>query len=164
MFSVSKSTSSTNRFHCGRNVDYSSLPSSRANPTRNVTFWSWRLYVNPWVSLHRFESQFQPSHLCCIHSALPEGQMLMYFHFKPGDLIWFLGWVPSSTGAMVGASIGLFLFAVFERWVSALKALMEAHWRSRYGDFADFPWQCDTDNTLQSKCSRLISRPTQSAP
>jgi len=59
------------------------------------------------------------------------GQMLPYLHFTRGDNLWFLGWVPSSVGATVGACIGLFLLAVIERWVAACRSLMEAHWRNR---------------------------------
>jgi solute carrier family 31 (copper transporter), member 1 len=83
--------------------------------------------------------------------SLASGQMLPYLHFTTGDILWFLGygsllqgfdvltihdifldrWVPKSTGAMVGACIGLFLLAVFERWLAASRALGEAHWRTR---------------------------------
>ncbi|KAH8986462.1 CTR copper uptake transporter [Lactarius akahatsu] len=34
-------------------------------------------------------------------------------------------------GAMVGTCIGLFMLAVAERWLSAMRAVMEAHWRTR---------------------------------
>ncbi|EIN05663.1 hypothetical protein PUNSTDRAFT_106633 [Punctularia strigosozonata HHB-11173 SS5] len=63
--------------------------------------------------------------------SLESGQMLPYLHFTTGDILWFLGWVPKSTGAMVGACIGLFLLAIFERWLAACRALGEAHWRMR---------------------------------
>jgi hypothetical protein len=59
------------------------------------------------------------------------GQMLPHLHFDLGDILWFVGWVPTSSGAMVGACIGLFLLAMCERWISALRAVMEIHWRSR---------------------------------
>ncbi|KIK93308.1 hypothetical protein PAXRUDRAFT_145356 [Paxillus rubicundulus Ve08.2h10] len=61
---------------------------------------------------------------------LTMGNMLPYLHFTPGDTLWFLGWVPNTTGAMVGACIGLFLLALVERWVAACRALMEVHWRT----------------------------------
>lgn len=60
------------------------------------------------------------------------GQMLPHLHFDLGDILWFVGWVPTSSGAMVGACIGLFLLAMCERWISALRAVMEIHWRSRF--------------------------------
>ncbi|OBZ74630.1 Ferric reductase transmembrane component 3 [Grifola frondosa] len=63
--------------------------------------------------------------------SLAEGQMLPYLHFTPGDNLWFLGWVPASTGAMVGTCIGLFLLALVERWVATCRAVMEVHWRKR---------------------------------
>lgn len=62
---------------------------------------------------------------------LAMGQMLPYLHFTPGDIVLFYGWVPSSKGAMVGTCIGLFLFALVERWIGACRGVMEAHWRKR---------------------------------
>ncbi|KAF9256527.1 hypothetical protein L218DRAFT_881534 [Marasmius fiardii PR-910] len=62
---------------------------------------------------------------------LASGHMLMYFHFTPGDILWFEGWVPQSNGAMVGACIGLFLLALVDRWAAACRGIMEAHWRTR---------------------------------
>ncbi|ESK87360.1 copper transporter [Moniliophthora roreri MCA 2997] len=62
---------------------------------------------------------------------LESGNMLMYFHFTPGDILWFEGWVPKSNGAMVGACIGLFLLAVVDRWLAGCRGMMEAHWRKR---------------------------------
>ncbi|TCD60464.1 hypothetical protein EIP91_010040 [Steccherinum ochraceum] len=60
--------------------------------------------------------------------SLTAGNMLTYFHFTPGDNLWFLGWVPSSTSAMVGACIGLFLLGVLDRWIAACRVVMEMHW------------------------------------
>jgi len=59
------------------------------------------------------------------------GNMIMYLHFKPGDNFWFLGWTPSSAGAMVGACIGLLMLSITERWLAAMRGVMEAHWRTR---------------------------------
>lgn len=59
------------------------------------------------------------------------GQMLPYLHFTRGDMLWFMGWVPQSVGAMVGTCIGLFLLAVVERWIAACSAVMQAHWAKR---------------------------------
>ncbi|KAJ8519720.1 hypothetical protein ONZ45_g3346 [Pleurotus djamor] len=61
---------------------------------------------------------------------LASGSMVPYLHFTPGDILWFLGWVPKSTGAMVGTCIGLFLLALVERWIAAVRRVMEVHWRS----------------------------------
>ncbi|EJD05207.1 uncharacterized protein FOMMEDRAFT_105434 [Fomitiporia mediterranea MF3/22] len=60
--------------------------------------------------------------------SLSAGNMLSYLHFTPGDVVWFQGWVPRSTRTMVGACIGLFLLAIFERWLAAFRGLSEAHW------------------------------------
>ena len=71
--------------------------------------------------------------------SLASGTMKPYLHFTPGDVMWFLGWVPQSRGAMVGASIGLFLLALVERWLAAIRASAESHWRRRYLFFV-FPF------------------------
>lgn len=63
---------------------------------------------------------------------LASGNMLTYLHFTPGDTLWFIGWVPSSKGAMVGVCIGLFLLALVERWLAAVRGVMEVHWAVRY--------------------------------
>ncbi|KAJ3526518.1 hypothetical protein NM688_g8253 [Phlebia brevispora] len=62
---------------------------------------------------------------------LTMGQMLPYLHFTPGDMLWFMGWVPSSSGAMVGACIAFVLLGMLERWIAACKAVMQAHWARR---------------------------------
>ncbi|TFK50650.1 hypothetical protein OE88DRAFT_1608039, partial [Heliocybe sulcata] len=60
--------------------------------------------------------------------SLAEGQMLPYLHFTPGDVLWFDGWVPKTTGAMVGTCIGLLLLAIVERWIACIRALSEMAW------------------------------------
>ncbi|KAL5495807.1 hypothetical protein ACEPAI_1271 [Sanghuangporus weigelae] len=60
--------------------------------------------------------------------SLASGNMLPYLHFTSGDILWFQGWVPSKAGPMVGACIGLFLLAVFDRWLSAYRGLIDSHW------------------------------------
>ena len=64
--------------------------------------------------------------------ALASGNMLFYLHFTPGDTLWFQGWVPHSNGAMVGACIGLFMLALVERWLAAIRAMAEVVWRKQY--------------------------------
>ncbi|TDL18276.1 hypothetical protein BD410DRAFT_693465, partial [Rickenella mellea] len=56
--------------------------------------------------------------------SLAAGHMMAYLHFTPGDMLWFLSWVPQSAGAMVAACIGLFLLAVVERWISVCRSVM----------------------------------------
>jgi copper transporter 1 len=57
------------------------------------------------------------------------GQMLGYLHFAPlGDILWFPGWVPTRAGPMAGACVGLFLLAIFERWLAACRAVAERSW------------------------------------
>jgi solute carrier family 31 (copper transporter), member 1 len=59
------------------------------------------------------------------------GNMIAYLHFTIGDNLWYLGWAPRSTGAMVGTCIGLFILAIAERWLAMMRGVMEAHWNTR---------------------------------
>jgi Ctr copper transporter family len=61
------------------------------------------------------------------------GNMIMYLHFKLGDNLWFPGWAPHSAGAMAGTCIGLLMLSIAERWLAAIRGVMEAHWRTRFG-------------------------------
>ncbi|KAI0665517.1 CTR copper uptake transporter [Trametes maxima] len=85
---------------------------------------------------------------------LAAGQMLTYLHFTPGDIVLFYGWVPSSKRAMAGACIGLFLFALVERWIGACRSVMEAHWRTRaqiiQADRINLPTSSDKKRALPS--------------
>ncbi|KAH9966359.1 CTR copper uptake transporter [Lactifluus volemus] len=63
--------------------------------------------------------------------AMNMGNMIAYLHFTIGDNLWFLGWAPRSTGAMVGTCIGLFILAIAERWLAMMRGVMEAHWNTR---------------------------------
>jgi len=64
-------------------------------------------------------------------TAMNSGNMIMYLHFAPGDNLWFIGWAPGTTGAMVGTCIALFMLSIAERWLAAMRGVMEAHWRTR---------------------------------
>jgi len=55
----------------------------------------------------------------------------MSLHITPGDTILFHGWIPTKPGPIVGACIGLFLLAILERWLSALRRFMEFLWAER---------------------------------
>ncbi|KAI0651640.1 Ctr copper transporter [Trametes meyenii] len=57
--------------------------------------------------------------------------MVPYLHFTGGDNLLFKAWRPSSPGAIAGACIGLFLFAMFERWVNAMRGVAEGYWKRR---------------------------------
>ena len=79
--------------------------------------------------------------------------MIPWLHFTPGDILWFYGWVPSSTGAMVGTCIGLFLLALVDRWIAACRAVMEVHWSKRYV----FP-SLNSSSLLRTKSSIIVAR------
>ncbi|GBE78145.1 Ctr copper transporter family-domain-containing protein [Sparassis latifolia] len=57
--------------------------------------------------------------------------MVPYLHFIGGDSLLFKPWAPSSHGAIAGACFGLIALAIVERWVSAMRAVLEAYWRRR---------------------------------
>ncbi|KAF8527871.1 Ctr copper transporter [Hysterangium stoloniferum] len=59
------------------------------------------------------------------------GMMMPWLHFTKGDNLFFMAWVPLSTGAVIGACIGLFLLAIIDRWVSAMRAVMQLYWSRR---------------------------------
>lgn len=66
------------------------------------------------------------------------GNMIMYLHFTIGDNLWFLGWAPRTAGAMAGACIGIFMLAAAERWLVAMRGVMEEHWSMRFVPFPPF--------------------------
>lgn len=82
------------------------------------------------------------------------GNMIMYLHFTIGDNLWFVGWAPRSTGAMVGTCIGIFMLAVAERWLAMMRAVMEAHWRTRFGIRLVIPCSAYTLFMQCPDCSR----------
>ena len=58
--------------------------------------------------------------------------MLPLLHARPmSDTLWIHEWVPGTVGAVAGASIGLFLLALFDRFLAACRALTEMHWEDR---------------------------------
>ena len=63
--------------------------------------------------------------------SMSSGNMIAYLHFTPGDNFWFIGWAPRTAGAMIGACIALFMLSIAERWLAAMRGVMEAHWRTR---------------------------------
>jgi len=57
--------------------------------------------------------------------------MTPWLHFPGGDHLFFSSLMPGSKGAVAAASIVLLLIAVFERWVFAMRGVMEVRWRAR---------------------------------
>ncbi|KAJ7076742.1 CTR copper uptake transporter [Mycena belliarum] len=56
------------------------------------------------------------------------GTMMTTLHLSLGDTLWFAGWVPQSKGALAGACLGLFLLALVDRWVAAVRRMCEGQW------------------------------------
>jgi copper transporter 1 len=61
-----------------------------------------------------------------------DGGMVPYLHFTGTDTLIFKAWTPKSPGAIAGACIGLLCLALFERWVSGMRSVLEARWRQKY--------------------------------
>ncbi|KZT51059.1 hypothetical protein CALCODRAFT_153682 [Calocera cornea HHB12733] len=57
--------------------------------------------------------------------------MMLGFHATPFDQLWFAGWTPQTNGAMAGACLGLFLLALIDRWIAAVRGLCEVWWKQR---------------------------------
>ena len=66
--------------------------------------------------------------------------MLSYLHFTPGDVLWLQGWVPATARAMIGTCMGLFLLAMFERWLACLRNVAESQWAKECVIFSLFPF------------------------
>jgi len=64
-------------------------------------------------------------------STTPGAMMMkMYFHGSIGtDMLFFASWMPTSTGATVGAAFGLFFLAVLERYLHAFRRACDAGWK-----------------------------------
>jgi hypothetical protein len=67
------------------------------------------------------------------------GNMITYLHFGLGDNLWFLGWAPKTAGAMFGTCFGLFMLAMAERWLTAMRGVMEGHWNMRFVPWSPHP-------------------------
>ncbi|KAL5534771.1 hypothetical protein ACEPAG_1235 [Sanghuangporus baumii] len=97
---------------------------------------------------------------------LASGNMLPYLHFTSGDILWFQGWVPSKAGSMVGACIGLFLLAVFDRWLSAYRGLIDSHWyrQAKIGNIIAARPQLETRPSDSSESSIAKAKLAATAP
>jgi solute carrier family 31 (copper transporter), member 1 len=59
------------------------------------------------------------------------GMMVPYLHITGGDNLFFKSLQPSSHGAIAGACICLFVLALMERFVHAVRYRLGAYWRRR---------------------------------
>ncbi|KAF9456153.1 Ctr copper transporter family-domain-containing protein [Collybia nuda] len=100
--------------------------------------------------------------------------MVPWFHFTGGDHLFFESWRPTSSGAIVGACIGLVFLALFDRWFAATRTVMESHWRHRglslslrpsqlyYGKMTSTPSTRASEKSLDLKPD--VKEETQSLP
>jgi solute carrier family 31 (copper transporter), member 1 len=72
-------------------------------------------------------------------ASMPEMEidMIPWLHFTGGDNFFFKTLRPSSHGAIAAACIVLILIAVFERYVSAMRSVLDAYWARKYGCIAE---------------------------
>ncbi|GLB36371.1 putative GPI anchored protein [Lyophyllum shimeji] len=57
--------------------------------------------------------------------------MVPFLHFTGGDYLLFEAWKPTSGGAIAGACIGLVCLAIFERWIAAIRGILDNYWRRK---------------------------------
>ena len=78
-------------------------------------------------------------------STMMMGMMTPWLHFKGGDNLYFHSWAPSSKGAIAGACIGLIVLSILERWISAIRLVLDARWKKRWVAIAarlDWSYDC----------------------
>lgn len=61
--------------------------------------------------------------------------MVPWLHFTPGDTVLFQDWVPRKKGPIFGACLALFMLAILDRWLAALRRFMEAWWSEQFVPF-----------------------------
>ncbi|KAJ7054291.1 CTR copper uptake transporter [Mycena amicta] len=88
---------------------------------------------------------------------MANGTMLPMLHFSLGDTLWFQGWVPQTRAAVFGACVGLFVLALADRWLAAVRSMAEANWRRSRAAVAKDK-DCD-DKTKKSRRIRLQAPP-----
>lgn len=76
--------------------------------------------------------------------------IIPYFHFAGGDHLLFKAWQPTSAGAIVGACLGVFFLAIFERLVYAFSHVLVHYLMRRYNYNISTPNCPQTNNLLQA--------------
>jgi solute carrier family 31 (copper transporter), member 1 len=99
-------------------LGYRHLPTTQADP---------RLGISTFITSQTVKMQTSMPD----GSAVSTGMMMPWLHFTGGDYLFFRSWHPTSSGAIAGACIGLVLLAIFERWVTASRYVLESHWRQQ---------------------------------
>ncbi|ORX39174.1 Ctr copper transporter family-domain-containing protein [Kockovaella imperatae] len=71
------------------------------------------------------------SRVCLVPgSSMGNMMMKMYFHGSIGDdYFLFKSWVPTSPGAIVGICIAVFILAIFDRYLAAMRRACDMYWR-----------------------------------
>ncbi|KAF7314041.1 CTR copper uptake transporter [Mycena chlorophos] len=92
---------------------------------------------------------------------MANGTMMPMLHFSLGDTLFFEGWVPQTKAAQFGACVGLLVLTLVDRWLGAMRALMEASWRRSVAaaSKAQGHDDCDDDKNKKAKRVRLQAPP-----
>jgi len=85
-----------------------------------------------------------------------------YLHFGTGDLLWFQAWGPTSSGAIVGACIGLALLAMFSRLLVGIRGVLEAEWRRRLRQASVEKQRTELPTSIDPKLEEEPSSPDSS--
>ncbi|CAG7848052.1 SubName: Full=Related to copper transporter {ECO:0000313/EMBL:CCA71823.1} [Serendipita indica DSM 11827] len=87
--------------------------------------------------------------------------MVPWLHFTPGDTLLFKNWIPRKPGAIFGACIGLFMLAILDRWLAAMRRLMELWWaqRARSAITRRFVELSDKSRSEEEKLGEINIRP-----
>jgi hypothetical protein len=86
--------------------------------------------------------------------------MIPWFHFGGGKNLLFKSLHLSSQGAITGTCIVLVVIALFERWVAAMRATLENHWRKR-STAAAYICACSSSKFQQAYLQPNIPQLTQ---
>ncbi|KAF8516298.1 Ctr copper transporter [Hysterangium stoloniferum] len=84
--------------------------------------------------------------------------MKPYLHFTPGDILYFSTLAPSSTGAMVGTCLVLFMIAILERLFAAYARSLAAKWKGNVRISEDPPC-CEGEPLSANAGSRRTTAP-----
>lgn len=84
--------------------------------------------------------------------------MTTYLHFTAGDNLWIYGWSTMNSRAMGAACVGMFMLALFERWLAANRGALEGYWAREcvtYLSGIDLPSSSDTYLPLLHRARHL---------
>lgn len=88
---------------------------------------------------------------------MDHGSMKMFLHLSFGDALFFESWKPKSAGAVAGAAIGLALLAICDRWLAAMRAVLEIQWAARPAGYLPTPSRLEEEKRLDDTIDNSAS-------